>query len=151
MTGGCASVQCGYFLKLRCFAGQLCAFFTSFSSQPTFDESFNLMLLRLHVFSFAISLAFKSVLFFPHANSQPVWWRPKMVSRFIGELFCFQRQSKNISQQQLLQQLTGLVFATAYAHPSVKVCCDLVVQSFWKMCNYSLWAWICDCLILARL
>lgn len=50
--------------------------------------------------------------------------RPKMASRFIGELFGDPSQSENITQQQLLRQLTGLPFATTYAHPNVKVCSD---------------------------
>lgn len=88
------------------------------------------MLLRLYGFNFAISLAYTSqgfflfFLLFSLVNSKPVGQRPKMASRFIGELCCDPSQSKNITQQQLLQQLTGSLFATTYAHPNVKVCSD---------------------------
>lgn len=84
------------------------------------------MLLRLYGFNFAISLAYSSQAFFFFAffPCELKAERPKMASRFIGELFRDPSQSKNITQQQLLRQLTGLLFATTYAHPNVKVCSD---------------------------
>lgn len=51
-------------------------------------------------------------------------WPPDLlVSFFFFSLPC-PSQSENITQQQLLQQLTGSLLATTYAHPNVKVCSD---------------------------
>lgn len=76
---------CGYFLQLRCFVGQLLALLPQ---QPTFDESFKLMLLRLHGFNFAISLACgPSSSFFFWIPCELIQWRPKMASRFIRKPF----------------------------------------------------------------
>ncbi len=47
-------------------------------------------------------------------------WPPDLLVSF----FPIQAKSKNITQQQLLQQLTGSLLATTYAHPSVKVYSD---------------------------
>lgn len=76
---------CGYFLQQRCFVGQLLALLPQ---QPTFDESFKLMLLRLHGFNFAISLARgPSSSFFFWIPCELIQWRPKMASRFIRKPF----------------------------------------------------------------
>ena len=91
MTRGCASVQSVVRvapLTVLRRAPTLCLL-ALFPRRPTFDESFNLMLLRLYGFNFAISLAYNSQGFFSHVNSEPVRRRPKMASRFIGELFSF--------------------------------------------------------------
>lgn len=67
MTRGCASVQSAE----RVFPLTLLLYWPTssllalFPRQPIFDESFNLMLLRLYGFGFCISLAYNNQDFFP--------------------------------------------------------------------------------------
>ena len=49
-------------------------------------------------------------------------WPPDLL--VLGFFFPDPSQSENITQQQLLQQLTGSPLATTYAHPNAEVCSD---------------------------
>lgn len=72
-------------------------------------------------------------------------WPPDLLVSF----FPYSSQSKNITQQQLLEQLTGSLLATTYAHPNVKVCSDWLMQYFRKCTITAYGLGFCDSVILA--
>lgn len=88
MTRGCASVHSAVWILpltvLLCWH-TLCLL-ALFPRQPAFDESFNLMLLRLHGFNFAISLAYYSQGFFPMRThsllGDVLKWPPDLLAIF---------------------------------------------------------------------